>query len=34
MVTKSNRALKYGDQPIRITTVQVVEKGNGANLLI
>lgn len=30
MATKSNRALKYGDQPIRITTVQVVEKLGGA----
>ncbi len=30
MATKPNRALKYGDQPIRITTVQVVEKLGGA----
>lgn len=30
MATKSNRVLKYGDQPIRITTVQVVEKLGGA----
>jgi len=30
VATKSNRALKYGDQPIRITTVQVVEKLGGA----
>lgn len=30
MATKPNRALKYGNQPIRITTVQVVEKLGGA----
>ncbi|WP_413504910.1 HNH endonuclease [Serratia grimesii] len=30
MATKPNRALKYGDQPIRVTTVQVVEKLGGA----
>ncbi|WP_256663100.1 HNH endonuclease [Klebsiella grimontii] len=30
MATKPNRALKYGDQPIRITTVQVIEKLGGA----
>lgn len=30
MATKPNRALKYGNQPIRITTVQVVEKLEGA----
>ncbi|WP_395166423.1 HNH endonuclease [Klebsiella pneumoniae] len=30
MATKTNRALKYGNQPIRITTVQVVEKLGGA----
>ncbi|EPK7359198.1 HNH endonuclease [Kluyvera ascorbata] len=30
MATKPNGALKYGDQPIRITTVQVVEKLGGA----
>ncbi|HDY8371443.1 TPA: HNH endonuclease [Klebsiella pneumoniae] len=29
MATKTNRALKYGNQPIRITTVQVVEKLGG-----
>lgn len=29
MATKPNRALKYGDQPIRVTTVQVVEKLGG-----
>lgn len=30
MAIKKNRPLKYGNQPIRITTVQVVEKLGGA----
>ena len=29
MSSKSNRTYKYGDQPIRITTVQVVEEQFG-----
>lgn len=30
MATKPGRAFKYGDQPIRVSTVQVVEQLGGA----